>query len=263
MESKNPVLTREFATFRSGATSAETLQGMYDAPGAGRAMTIDDVVVKTGVLFVVLFVSAIVGWRVFQQPNVAVFLTAIVAFGLAMFISFKRDASPVLIIAYSLVEGLFLGAISNWYQNSAYLNPNQGNLVGQAIIGTFAAFAVMLVLYKSGRLRATPRFTKVMTIALVSYLGIAVVSLVAALFGVGGGWGFYGVGGLGLLLCAVGVGLAAFTLVLDFDAIEKGVAAGMPEKESWRAGFGLMVTLIWLYLELLRLLSIVQGGGRR
>jgi uncharacterized YccA/Bax inhibitor family protein len=98
-----------------------------------------------------------------------------------------------------------------------------------------------------------------MAVALVSYLGIALVSLVAALFGVGGGWGFYGVGTLGLLLCAAGVALASFTLVLDFDAIQKGIEAGVPERESWRAAFGLMVTLVWLYLELLRFLAILNS----
>jgi uncharacterized YccA/Bax inhibitor family protein len=264
MESRNPVLNREFATFRNGAPTAETLQGMYDAPGSdGRVMTIDDVVVKTGMLFLILVVAAIGGWKLYDSTPAIVFISAIAAFVLGMFVAFKRSASPVLIMGYALLEGLFLGGISNFYQNSKYINPNQGNLVLQAVIGTFVAFGVMLLLYKSGRLRATPQFTKVMTIALVSYLGIAVVSLISALFGVGGGWGFYGVGPMGLLLCALGVGLAAFTLVLDFDAIEKGINAGLPERESWRGAFGLMVTLVWLYLELLRLLALLQGGGGR
>jgi uncharacterized YccA/Bax inhibitor family protein len=98
-----------------------------------------------------------------------------------------------------------------------------------------------------------------MMVALVSYLGIAVVSLISSFFGVGAGWGFYGVGGMGLLLCAAGVAVASFTLVLDFDAIERGVRAGLPERESWRAAFGLVVTLVWLYLELLRLLAILNS----
>ena len=129
----------------------------------------------------------------------------------------------------------------------------------QAIIGTLVAFGVMLALYSSGRLRATPRFQKILMVALVSYAGIALVSFIAAIFGVGGGWGFYGVGPLGLALCLIGVALAAFTLVLDFDAIQKGVEAGLPERESWRAAFGLMVTLVWLYLELLRFLAILNS----
>ena len=130
----------------------------------------------------------------------------------------------------------------------------------QAIIGTFVAFGVMLALYSSGRLRATPRFQKMMTVALVSYLGIAAGQPHRG--DLRRRWR------LGLLrrrrarawCCAlIGVALAAFTLVLDFDAIEKGVEAGLPERESWRAAFGLMVTLVWLYLELLRLLAILNS----
>jgi uncharacterized YccA/Bax inhibitor family protein len=269
LESRNPVLTREFANpqlagFHAPPPSADELQTMYDGPSrpqvppTDRVMTLDDVVVKTGFLFIVLVVSAVVGWYLVDSAPFVVWIGAIVAFVLAMVVSFKRDSSPALIMLYAVFEGVFLGGISNWFQAYAYQTSGQ-NIVLQAVIGTFAAFGVMLVLYKTRVLRATPRFTKMMMIALFSYLGIALVSLVGALFGVGGGWGFYGVGGLGLLLCAAGVALAAFTLVLDFDMIEKGVQAGLPERESWRAGFGLMVTLVWLYLELLRMLAILQG----
>jgi len=87
---------------------------------------------------------------------------------------------------------------------------------------------------------------------------LALVSLVASFFGVGQGYGFYGVSGLRLFLAVAGVTLASLFLVLDFDQIQKGVAAGAPEKESWRAAFGLMVTIVWLYLEVLRLISILR-----
>jgi uncharacterized YccA/Bax inhibitor family protein len=267
MESRNPVLNREFgprnfATFHDAPPSARTLQDMYDGPGqlTGRTMTIDDVVVKTGILFTILVAAAVAGWYVVQSAPPLVFVAAIAAFVLGLVISFRRTTNPPLIMLYAALEGLFLGGISWYYQGYVDVASRQpSNIVLQAVIGTMVAFGVMLLLYKSGRLRATPRFQKMMMIAIFSYLGIAVVSLVSSLFGVGGGWGFYGVGGLGLLLCAAGVALAAFTLVLDFDAIEKGVAAGLPERESWRASFGLMVSLVWLYLELLRLLAILQG----
>ena len=172
-----------------------------------------------------------------------------------MVIAVKRSTNPGLIMIYAAIEGVFVGGISAWYQ--AYAGGE--NIVGQAVLGTLVAFSVMLALYKSGRLRATPQFQKMMMIAMVSYLLIAVVSLFSSFFGVGGGWGFYGVSGIGLLLCGLGVALASFSLVLDFDAIEKGVQMGVPAKEAWRAGFGLMVTLVWLYLELLRMLAILQG----
>jgi uncharacterized YccA/Bax inhibitor family protein len=257
MESRNPVLNREFGrdgTAYTASVDAATLHQMYDVPATtGRTMSIDDVVVKTSALFALLVLAAVVGWNLVATAPALMWGSLIVAFVIGMVVSFKRTTNPALIMAYSVAEGFFLGGISQWY-NAAY-----NGIVLQAVIGTFSAFAVMLVLYKSGRLRATPRFTKMMTIAMFSYLGIAVVSLFSSFLGVGGGWGFYGVGGIGLLLCAAGVALAAFTLVLDFDAIEKGIAAGLPEKESWRAGFGLVVSLVWLYLELLRMLAILQG----
>ena len=110
------------------------------------------------------------------------------------------------------------------------------------------------------RARATIVVT-VMMVAMVSYFVIALASFVAAMFGVGGGWGFYGVGTLGLLLCIFGVGLAAFSLMLDFEAIKQGVAMGLPERESWRMSFGLLVTVVWLYLEFLRLLTLIAAGS--
>ena len=267
MESRNPVLSREFsranlAGFHQPPPSSQTLQEMYDGGRADsqRVMTLDDVVVKSGILFVILLAGAVAGWYALAVSPILVFGSALVALVLGLVVSARRMVSPPLVMLYAAFEGVFLGGISNYFQSYASFASRQpSNIVLQAVIGTFVAFGVMLLLYKSGRLRVTPRFTKMMMIGLVSYLGIAMVSVVSAFFGVGQGWGFYGVGGLGLLLCAAGVALAAFTLVLDFDLIEKGIAAGVPERESWRASFGLLVSLVWLYLELLRLLAILQG----
>ncbi len=269
MESRNPVLSREFsranlAGFHEPPPSSRTLQDMYDAggrlAGSERVMTLDDVVVKSGILFTILVAAAVAGWYALAANPTLVLIPMVVALVLGLVVSARRTVSPPLVMLYAAFEGVFLGGISNYFQRYASFASGQpSNIVLQAVIGTFVAFAVMLLLYKSGRLRATPRFQKMMMIGVLSYLGIAVVSLVSAMFGVGQGWGFYGVGGLGLLLCAAGVALAAFTLVLDFDLIEKGIAAGVPERESWRASFGLVVSLVWLYLELLRLLAILQG----
>ena len=266
-QSRNPVLNREFndparyATFGTQTADAGTLQEQYQLPpttDAGDRMTVQDVVMRTAILFAILLPMAYVGWQVVPDAPAVVWVAMFVGLGLGLVNAFKRKVSPVLIMAYALVQGLFLGGISRWYNDSPQLNPNDVNLVGQAVLGTLVAFGVMLGLYASGKLRATPRFKKIMLVAMVSYAVIAVISLISSFFGVGEGWGFYGVGGLGILLCVAGVGLAAFSLVLDFDAIEKGAAFGVPRDESWRASFGLLVTLIWLYLELLRLLAILQ-----
>jgi uncharacterized YccA/Bax inhibitor family protein len=213
----------------------------------------DDVIVKTGMLFAILLVGAFVGWSV---PSLT-FPALLVGLGLSLVNIFKKEVSPALVLAYGAAEGVFLGGISNLY-SAAYAD-TAPNLVSQAVIGTFVAFGTMLFLYKSGIIKVNGKFKKVFMVAMVSYLVIAVASLISSFFGVGSGWGFYGVGGLGLLLCVAGVGLAAFSLVMDFELITQTIAAGAPEKESWRMAFGLMVTLVWLYLELLRLLAILQG----
>jgi len=128
-------------------------------------------------------------------------------------------------------------------------------IVSQAILVTISAFAGMLFAYKSGRIRVTPKFTKVLTTALIGYLVLGLVSFVAFMFTK---TSIYN-SGFGLLIASGGMVLAAFFLILDFDSIQKGIAAGAPESESWRAAFGLMVTIVWLYLEVLRVLSILRG----
>jgi len=244
----NPVLVRA-----TGETLNPDASGTTVAPISGARMTMDDVIVKTGMLFAILLVGAFVGWSV---PSLT-FPALLVGLGLSLVNIFKKEVSPALVLAYGAAEGVFLGGISNLY--SAAYAETAPNLVSQAVIGTFVAFGTMLFLYKSGIIKVNGKFKKVFMVAMVSYLVIAVASLISSFFGVGSGWGFYGVGGLGLLLCVAGVGLAAFSLVMDFELITQTIAAGAPEKESWRMAFGLMVTLVWLYLELLRLLAILQG----
>ena len=172
-----------------------------------------------------------------------------------------RSVSPALVLAYALVQGVFLGGISWWYNEwVATVNPEYTGLVGQAIVATLVVFGVMLAVYQSKIVKVNGRFMKIMMVAMVSYLFIAVASLVSSFFGVGGGFGFYGVGGFGIALMAFAVLLAAFSLMLDFEAIKQGIAMGLPERESWRMAFGLLVTLVWLYLEILRLLAILAAG---
>jgi uncharacterized YccA/Bax inhibitor family protein len=264
MESRNPILRRQNATVGfnepTGVAATppppnatpEQLQEMYNQPPAvGATVTIDDVVIKTGTLFVILLVGAVVGWNI---PGLWIG-AAIIGLILGLVNAFKRQVSPPLVIAYALVQGVFLGGISQFYAG-AFEEP----IVQQAVLGTLVAFAVMLGLYRSRIINVDGRFKKIMFVALISYLVIGVLSFISALFGVGGGFGFYGVGPLGLILCLVGVALASLTLALDFEAIAQSIAMGLPERESWRLGFALMVTLIWLYLEILRFLAILNSN---
>ena len=254
MKSSNPVLGKAFN--QPNNIQVDQLEQSYNAPAAssirtGR-MTIEDVVAKTGFLFAILVVVGAIAWGA-NLGQGALLIGFLGGFVLAMVISFSKTIKPGLVVAYAALEGLALGTLSHYYETF------YPGIVSQAVIGTIAAFAGVLFMYRSGRLRATPQFTRAVMGAAIGYFILGLVSLVASFFGVGQGYGFYGVSGLGLLLAVAGVALASFFLVLDFDQIEKGVAAGVPEKESWRASFGLMVTIVWLYLEVLRLLSILRN----
>ena len=255
MKSSNPVLGKAFNQPRN--TQVDQLEQSYNAPAAssirtGR-MTIEDVVAKTGFLFAILVLVGAFAWRSNLGMG-AVMLGFLGGFVLAMIISFSKSIKPGLVVAYAAFEGLALGTLSSYYE-SYY-----PGIVSQAVIGTMAAFAGVLIMYRNGKLRATPQFTRALIGAAIGYFILGLVSLVASFFGVGEGYGFYGVSGLGLLLAVAGVAIASLFLVLDFDQIQKGVNNGVPEKESWRASFGLMVTIVWLYLEVLRLISILRNN---
>ena len=222
-------------------------------------MTIDDVIVRTGMSLALLIPMAVIGFNIAPSMPWLYVVTMFIGMGLGFANAFKKVVSPALVLAYAAVEGLFLGGISYAFDAWARSNGYEG-LLSQAVIGTLVAFVVMLALYKSKLVKVNGRFKKIMMVAMVSYLAIAVMSFISALFGVGGGFGFYGVGWMGLALCALGVGLAAFSLMLDFESITRGIQAGLPSREAWRMTFGLLVTLIWLYLEIMRFLALLAAG---
>jgi len=267
MRSRNPILSRSGAFTRGGYATFDTvasdrdLQVMYDAPSAtamqtGR-MTLDDVVVKTALVFLTLATTGTLTWIFLAPENLAIpGLAALAGFALALVITFKRAINPGLVLAYAAVEGVFLGGISHYYNNQFR------GIVAQAVLGTLAAFGGMLVAYKSGAIRVTPRFTKILVGATLGFVLLALTNLVLGLVGVdgGAGLGLRDAGPLGLLFGVAGVVLASLFLALDFHHIEEGIRRGAPERESWLAAFGLAVTLIWLYLEILRLLAILRGN---
>lgn len=273
MQSSNPVLTRYEKADKSGFAYQEGVSAYTQAAaggdgsadlgaqfdqvtaGGGARLTINDVIVKGLMVFAVTVVFAVVGWNLVETMPWVMWVGALGGLGLGLVNAFKRQPSPALILLYAVFQGVFLGGISNWYNAFGESNGTSG-IVLQAVLATFTTFGVMLVLYLTGVIKVTKKFQSVMIVAMVAYLLIGLASLVAALFGVGGGWGFYGVGTLGLVICVLGVLIAAFFLLLDFEAIAQGIRMGAPERESWRMAFGLLVTLIWLYLEFLRLLAI-------
>jgi uncharacterized YccA/Bax inhibitor family protein len=260
MRSSNPVLGRAFnqrgyAAFDPSTINSDpaALENLYNSPAAsslrtGR-MTIDDVVTRTAILFAVLVTVGAAAWTL-NLGGGALMLGFIGGLVLAMVNIFSKTVKPALVIAYAAFQGLALGTLSNMY-NTVY-----DGIVSQAILVTISAFAAMLFAYKSGRIRVTPKFTKVLMTALLGYFVLAMVSLVGSFFGAS----LYSIGGFGLILAAGGMVLASFFLILDFDQIQNSINAGVPQSESWRAAFGLMVTIVWLYMEVLRLLSILRGN---
>lgn len=236
-----------------------TLEQMYDAPTAttrdtGR-LTYDDVIVKTGGLLALLVVVAAATWYVAPQLY---FVGAIVGLVLGLVNAFKKNPSPPLIIAYTVAQGVFLGGISYLFQNVYVEGVSTSPIVLQAVLATFATFGASLFLFRSGKVRVTPKFTRWLLIAMVGYLAFSVVNLVLSFF-IGGDFGPLRSGWVGVVAGLVAVGLAAASLIMDFDSIKRGVEQGAPARLAWSAAFGLIVTLVWLYLEILRILAILQG----
>jgi uncharacterized YccA/Bax inhibitor family protein len=242
--------------------SSQQLQELYNRPSAGPArtgrMTYDDVIMKTLACLLLVLAGAVVGWMVpaLMVPGMIAGLV------LGLVNSFKRVPSRGLILAYAAAEGVFVGALS------MVIDSRYPGVAPQAVLGTVCVFAVTLVLFKSGKVRATPKVVKFFLIAMLGYLVFSLVNLGLVMFGVlGNQWGLRGMDisimgisiPLGVLIGLVAIGLAAFSLIMDFTSIEEGVRSGVDARFAWTAAFGLTVTLVWLYVEILRVLAILRG----
>lgn len=236
---------------------ARTLEQMY---GAGTAttrdtgrLTYDDVIVKTGGLLALLVAVAAATWTL--APGLWP-IGMIVGLVLGLVNAFKKSPSPALIVAYTVAQGVFLGGISLAFQNMTWDGNAVQPIVLQAVLGTLATFGAALFLFKSGRVRVTPKFTRWLLISMVGYLAFSLLNFVLSFFMASDGFGPLRNGWMGIAVGLFAVGLAAASLIMDFDAIKRGVDQGVPAKFAWSAAFGLIVTLVWLYLEILRLLAI-------
>jgi uncharacterized YccA/Bax inhibitor family protein len=240
----NPYATNPYAT-GPGAPPA--------APPRAGAMTMDDVVSRTGITVGLVVVMAAVAWITNVSLPIAIG-AALVAMVLALVQAFKRKASPALILAYAAFEGLFLGAISHFIDAQI-----ASGAAMQAVLGTMCVFAAVLTLYKTRIIRVTQRFYRFVMAAAIGFILLMGVNLLFAVFGGGDGLGFRS-GGLGILMGVVGIVLGACFLALDFKQVEDGIAYGAPREESWLAAFGLTLTLVWIYLEFLRLIAILNDN---
>jgi len=293
--SRNPILTQKafdgVAAERSpaeewqnaqdlGATSAATAAGVdavmagrptVPAATGGKVMSLGGVAAATAVMFAVLLATATWGWSLISvtksvdpvtgaetfsaqgNPWGYVVVAAIVALVAALVTAFKPKMARFTGLVYAAAEGVVLGVVSHLYDLQF------DGIVVQAVLGTLGVFVVMLVLFGLRVLRATPRFTKGVVAATFGVFFIYLIGFVASLFGVD--LGFWGTSGspLGIIISVVVCIIAALNLILDFEFIEQGTKQGLPAYMDWYAGFGLMVTLVWLYLEMLRLLARLRN----
>ncbi|MCV7196248.1 Bax inhibitor-1/YccA family protein [Mycobacterium angelicum] len=276
-ETSNPVfrsLPKQrggYAQFGAGGYPADPYQPYqgYQEAGTARAsrpLTIDDVVTKTGLTLAMLTGTAVVSYfLVASNLALAMPLTMVGALGglaLVLIATFgRKQDNPAIVLSYAALEGLFLGAISFVLANFSVGSANAGMLIGEAVLGTLGVFFGMLVVYKTGAIRVTPRFTRMLVAAMFGVLILMLGNFVLAMFHVGGGegLGLRSPGPLGIIFSLVCIGIAAFSFLIDFDAADQMIRAGAPEKAAWGIALGLTVTLVWLYIEILRLLSYLQN----
>ena len=241
---------------RSGNPSLnDRVFGSQPRPAFGEErMTLQGAINKSFLLLVALLAGAIWPWSQYLTTGDAsvvgtpLLVGALGGFILAMIISFKANLAPVLSVPYAALEGLALGSIS------ALLERRYPGIAIQAVGLTFAVFAVMLVAYKLNIIRATERFRAIVVGATGAIALVYIVSMVLGFFHVAVPL-LNSSSPLGIVVSLVIVGVAALNLILDFDFIESGAAQGAPRYMEWYAAFGLLVTMVWLYLEILRLLS--------
>jgi uncharacterized YccA/Bax inhibitor family protein len=226
------------------------------APASAGRMTMDDVVMRSAMTLGTVTVGAILAWALLPVSSTSYGLAigaALVAFVLAMVQSFKRTASPALILGYAAFEGVFLGVISEMY------NSRWSGAPFQAVLGTMAVSGATLLVYKAGWVRVTARYARIgMTIA-IAFVVVTAVNLLLVVFGVANDGGLRSMGPLGAIVGILAILIGAFFLTLDFKQIEDGIAYGAPKEEAWLAAFGLTMTLVWIYIEMLRLVAIFSG----
>ena len=254
--SSNPAfrnMEKVIGSQQQAAPSAQYLDQMYNqpayqAPARERFLTVDDVVTKTAMILVL---AVVVGFATawFQAYWLAI-PGALIGFVLAMVVIFKRKISPPLIIGYALAEGVFLGAITGVF------NQYYPGIAAQAIVGTLGVFGGMLVIYKTGAIRVTPRLTKMIIGGVVGVAVLMLFNLIMSMFGIN--MGLRDGSTMAIVFSVICIALAAFSFLLDFDAIDKAIKQGAPANTAWYFAFGLMVTLVWLYLEILRLLGYAR-----
>jgi uncharacterized YccA/Bax inhibitor family protein len=253
VKSSNPVLSRlgESAQ-QERAAGYYAPAGYPEAPPVVRPMTVDDVVVRTVALLALLGVAGGLTWTLVPDSllGAAWIGAALVGLVLGLVIAFARVTNPAVISVYAVVEGVFVGAVSKFYE-SLY-----DGIVLQAVLGTFGLFFIMAMLFRARVIRATPKFVKGVIAALVGVFALILMNFVLSLFDIN--TGLRDGSPLAIGFSIVVIIIASLTFVLDFAQIEEGVRYGLPQRYAWACAFGILVGLIWLYLEILRLIGYLR-----
>jgi uncharacterized YccA/Bax inhibitor family protein len=239
-----------YAGFNPQAQAGPQAQpyGAFGGAAAERPMTIDDVVLKTAVTLGLAIVTGVL--TVLFHAWALALPALIVGFVVSLVIIFKRTPSAPLVLTYAAAEGVLLGAVTGLFDR---IYPG---IAFQAILGTFGVFAAMLIVYKTGAVKVTPRLTRWIIGATVGAVFVMLANLVLGLFHVN--LGIRDGSPMAIVFSLLVIGIAAFNLLLDFEQADQMIRGGYPARWAWYAAFGLMTTLVWLYLEILRLLSYLQ-----
>lgn len=250
MRSGNPALNEN--TFLDVST------GQLVSGATSGAMTLNGTVNKTGMMLLMLVATAAYTWSLYTPENPGAVMPWLLVGGIGGFIValvtvFKKTWAPVTAPLYALLQGLFVGAVSAMFEASF------PGIVMQAVMLTMGVLASLLLAYKSGLIKATENFKLGVVAATGGIALLYLVNIGMRLFGLDGIGFIHEASWMGIAFSAFVVVIAALNLVLDFDFIESGVEAGAPKYMEWYGAFGLVVTLVWLYLEILRLLSKLQS----
>lgn len=272
----NPVFNRDVAFQRApqgggyaqqtGYADPSTAQGYaaqgYGQPGYGDprlapqapqpsqgVMTIEDVITKSGTILGALFLVAAATFLFLplRMATMALIVTGLASFVTVLVVSMRRSINPAAVMGYAVLEGVFVGATSKVFE---MVYPG---IVVSAVLGTFIAAGATLAAYRFGNVRVSGRLRKIVTIGTMALAGLYLVNLLLSLAGVS--LGLLSAGPLGFVISAFAIFCAVSNLLMDFEQIEWGIRNQAPASESWRAAFGLAVTMVWLYTEILRVMS--------
>ncbi|MET8943055.1 Bax inhibitor-1/YccA family protein [Streptomyces sp. NPDC004542] len=252
----NPYAQNPYAT-NPYAQTDQQYGAPPQAPVSTGRMTMDDVVMRSATTLGTVALGAVLAWALLPVSagsyGLAI-VSALVAMVLALVQSFKRTPSPALILGYAAFEGVFLGVISEMY------NSQWSGAPFQAVLGTMAVSAATLLIYKAGWIRVTARYARIGLAIAMAFVLVMAVNLLLVVFGVAEDGGLRSFGPLGAAVGILAVLIGAFFLTLDFKQIEDGIAYGAPRQEAWLAAFGLTLTLVWIYVEMLRLAAIFSSN---